>query len=88
MELLWRNVAVLVRNYWAAGYRNVIAGSFFDELPEYLRFRPLLPPDVRIYLVHICASKEVRDQRRIERPKSTSKEWRDWIDEAYRRTRP
>lgn len=83
MRLVWKNTVALTTNYWEAGYCNVIAGSFFDELREYLQFRKALAPDAHIYLAHLCASKDVRDQRRIERSKSSSKEWRDWIDEAY-----
>lgn len=36
-----------------------------------------------MYLVHLCAAKPVRDQRRIDRSKPSTKEWRDWLDERY-----
>ncbi len=41
--LLRRNVAVLVENFWAAGYDNVIAGSFLRCYSDYVAFRRLLP---------------------------------------------
>jgi hypothetical protein len=83
IELLWKNVLALIVNFWEAGYSNVIAGSFLSTYEEYRRFRQQLPKDVDIYLVHLCTSKPVRDQRRIERAKPTSKYWRDRIDLLY-----
>ena len=47
LQLLRRNVAQLVLNFWAAGYRNVIAGSIANTHSEYVAFRDLLPPDTR-----------------------------------------
>src|SRR5690349_12625135 len=42
-DLLRRNVAGLVENFWAAGYVNVIAGSFLRRYSDYVSFRQLLP---------------------------------------------
>jgi hypothetical protein len=78
--LLWNNVAALARNFWDAGYTTVIAGSFINDYPDYAQFRTRVAPDVMIDLVHLCASKATRDRRRIERPKPSSKEWRDELD--------
>jgi adenylylsulfate kinase-like enzyme len=80
MELLWRNMAALIKNFWAAGYSTVVAGSSFDNHKGYVRFRKGLPENISIYLVHLCASKAVRDQRRIYRAKPSTKELRDWVD--------
>ena len=66
LELLWKNVLALIANFWKAGYSNVIVGSFFSTYKEYQQIRQRLPKDVNIFLVHLCASKPVRDQRRIE----------------------
>jgi hypothetical protein len=81
--LLWDNVATLVHNFWQAGFRTVIAGSFINDYPDYAQFRSRLDNDVRIYLIHLCASKPVRDHRRIARSKPTSKEWRDNLDRGF-----
>ena len=83
MRLVWENVTALIRNFWAAGYTTVIAGSFLDNYQDYIRFRPALTETVDIYLVHLCAAKAVRDQRRVERVKPSSPEWRDHIDRLY-----
>lgn len=82
-NLLWDNVAAIVRNFWRAGYANVIAGSFINDYDDYLQFRSRLDCDVRVYLVHLCASKAARDRRRIARPKPTSMEWRDDLDRHF-----
>jgi GTPase SAR1 family protein len=79
-DLLQRNVAGLVHNFWDAGYVNVIAGSFLDNHADYLRFRRLLKREAEVSVVQLLATKRVRDQRRIERPKPSSKQWRDRVD--------
>jgi predicted ATPase len=81
-ELLWDNVAAIVHNFWQAGYATVIAGSFINDYADYARFRPRLKGDVDVCVVQLCASKAVRDQRRIARPKPTSKERRDTVDRS------
>jgi hypothetical protein len=82
-NLLWDNVAALACNFWQAGYANVIAGSFINDYADYVQFRSRLGGDVCIYLVQLCASRAVRDQRRIERPKPSAKEWRDNLDRSF-----
>lgn len=82
-ELLWNNVAALARNFWQAGYMTVFAGSFINDYPDYAQFRIRLDDDVVVYLIQLCASKTVRDRRRIERSKPSSKEWRDALDRSY-----
>jgi hypothetical protein len=79
--LLRRNVAGLVQNFWAAGYVNVIAGSFLRRYSDYLSFRRLLPPYPAIFLVDLLVDKEVRDHRRLTRAKQTTQEWRDMVDQ-------
>jgi hypothetical protein len=81
--LLWDNVAALVGNFWQAGYRTVIVGSFVNDYADYVEFRPRLDAAVDISLVQLCASQTVRDQRRVARPKTSSKEWRDDVDRRY-----
>ncbi|WP_017608790.1 hypothetical protein [Nocardiopsis xinjiangensis] len=81
-EMLRRNVAALATNFWAFGHHNVLAASFIDTHDDYLRFRPLIPENTEITLIQLCASRPVRDQRRIHRPKPTSPEWRDRVDRA------
>jgi hypothetical protein len=81
--LLWDNGAALVRNFWQAGYCTVIAGSFVHDYADYAEFRPRLDAAVDISLVQLCAAKEVRDQRRVTRAKTSSQEWRDDLDRRY-----
>jgi energy-coupling factor transporter ATP-binding protein EcfA2 len=79
-DLLRRNVACLVENFWAAGYRNVIAGSFLRGYPDYLAFGRLLARPSTVFLVELLVSKGVRDHRRVTRGKGTTQEWRDMVD--------
>jgi hypothetical protein len=79
-ELHRRNVAALVENFWAAGYPDVVAGSFLDTLTEYRAFRSLLSGDIDTVVVELVADKTERDQRRGTRSKVTSQEWRDLVD--------
>lgn len=80
LHLLRANVADLTRNFWDAGYQNVIAGSFLRNHGDYKVFREGLDRDVTVYVIHLCATKPTRDIRRIERPKESSEEWRDMVD--------
>lgn len=86
LHLLWKNVSDLTRNFWAAGYRNVVAGSFLSNVDHYNVVRDVLNTPANVYLIQLCASKHARDLRRIERPesttKSTTKEWRDHVDQV------
>jgi len=79
-DLLRRNVAGLVENFWAAGYVNVIAGSFLRRYSDYVSFRQLLRPSA-VFLIDLLVEKEVRDHRRITRAKRTTQEWRDMVDQ-------
>ena len=79
-DLLRRNVAGLVQNFWAAGYVNVIAGSFLRCYSDYVSFRQLLPSPA-VFLVDLLVDKEVRDRRRVTRAKQTTQEWRDMVDQ-------
>jgi hypothetical protein len=78
--LLRRNVAALVRNFWDAGYVNVVAGSFLRDYPDYLAFRELLPRPSTMFLVELLVAKDVRDHRRVTRAKQSTREWRDHVD--------
>jgi ABC-type cobalamin/Fe3+-siderophores transport system ATPase subunit len=79
-DLLRRNVAGLVENFWTAGYTNVIAGSFLRDYPDYLAFRKLLTLPRAVFLVDLIVDKDVRDGRRVTRAKQTTQEWRDMVD--------
>jgi energy-coupling factor transporter ATP-binding protein EcfA2 len=79
-DLLRRNVAGLVENFWTAGYANVIAGSFLRDYPDYLAFRELLSLPFAVFLVELVVDKDVRDGRRGTRAKLTTQEWRDMVD--------
>lgn len=79
-DLLRRNVAGLVENFWAAGSVNVIAGSFLRCYADYVSFRQLLRPSA-VFLVDLLVEKEVRNHRRITRVKQTTQEWRDMVDQ-------
>jgi chloramphenicol 3-O-phosphotransferase len=79
-ELLRRNVAGLVANFWAAGYANVVAGSFLRGYPDYVAFRRLLAGPSEVFLVELVVAKEVRDHRRETRAKRTTREWREMVD--------
>ena len=81
-DLLRRNVAGLVENFWAAGYVNVIAGSFLRCYSDYVSFRELPPRPSAVFLVDLLVEKEVRDHRRITRAKQTTQEWRDLVDQV------
>ena len=80
-DLLRRNVAGLVENFWAAGYVNVIAGSFLRRYSDYMSFRQLLPRPSAVFLVDLLVDREVRNRRRITRAKQTTQEWRDMVDQ-------
>ncbi|MGI8485275.1 MAG: hypothetical protein ACR2OU_13550 [Thermomicrobiales bacterium] len=80
LQLLWKNVADVTRNFWEAGYQTVIAGSFASNIGHYHAFREILNRDANVYVVQLCAGKPVRNVRRIERGKATSEEWRDMVD--------
>lgn len=82
IRLLHANVADLTRNFWDAGYQNVIAGSFMSNYGQYQEFRKQLARDANVYIVHLCATKQTRDVRRIEREKESSEEWRNRVDRA------
>jgi energy-coupling factor transporter ATP-binding protein EcfA2 len=82
LRLLWKNVADLTRNFWSAGYRNVIAGSFISNVDHYRAFRDVLNMPANTYVVQLCGTKASRDVRRINRGKETSEEWRDMVDRA------
>jgi hypothetical protein len=79
-DLLRRNVAGLVERFWAAGYVNVIAGSFLRDYPDYLAFRQLLPQPTAVFLVELLVDRDVRDHRRVTRAKQTTQGWRDMVD--------
>jgi chloramphenicol 3-O-phosphotransferase len=78
--LIRRNVAVLVENFWTAGYVNVVAGSFLRGYSDYLAFRRLLAPPSAVFVVELLVAKDVRDRRRATRAKRTTQEWRDRVD--------
>jgi hypothetical protein len=80
-DLLRRNVAGLVENFWAADYVNVIAGSFLRCYPDYLAFRQLLARPAAVFLVDLLVDRQVRGHRRITRAKQTTQEWRDMVDQ-------
>ncbi|MDQ3541887.1 MAG: hypothetical protein M3440_14495, partial [Chloroflexota bacterium] len=80
LRLLWKNVADLTRNFWSAGYRTVIAGSFLSNVDHYRAFRDVLNMPANVSVVQLCATKAARDVRRITRGKETSEEWRDMVD--------
>ncbi len=80
LRLLWTNVSDLTRNYWKAGFRNVVAGSFLSNIDHYNAFREVLTMPTSVYLIQLCAGKPVRDVRRVERPKDSTQEWRDHVD--------
>lgn len=81
-ELLRRNVAGLVENFWAAGYANVVAGSFIRHYPDYAAFRQWLSTPSVVFLVELVVDKDVRDHRRITRSKQTTQQWRDMVDQT------
>jgi len=80
-DLLRRNVAGLVENFWAAGYVNVIAGSFLRCYSDYVSFRQLLPRPSAVFLVDLLVDRQVRDPRRSTGVKQTTQQWRDMVDQ-------
>jgi hypothetical protein len=80
-RLLRANVAALVRNYWAAGFANVITGSFFTTRDDFMRFRELVPEVDEVFIVQLLVRPAERRQRRLTRAKQTTQEWRDMVDQ-------
>ena len=80
LRMLRKNVADLTRNFWSAGYPTVVAGSFLSNVDQYQEFRDVLNTPANVYVIQLCASKAMRDLRRINRGKETSAEWRDMVD--------
>jgi hypothetical protein len=80
-RLLRANVAALARNYWAAGFENVIAGSFFTTRDDFLRFRELVPEVGEVYMIQLLVRADERQHRRLTRAKQTTREWRDRVDQ-------
>lgn len=80
-RLLRSNVAVLVRNYWSAGFENVITGSFFRTRDDFLRFRELVPEVEEVFMVQLLVDPDERRHRRLTRAKRTTQEWRDKVDQ-------
>lgn len=72
-------------NFWEAGYSTVISGSLLDgdTHSSFQEFRAHVPRDVLIYIFCLSADKQVRDQRRIDRAKPSSQDWRDQVDANY-----
>jgi hypothetical protein len=58
-DLLRRSAAGLVENFWAAGYVNVIAGSFLRRYSDYISFRQLVQPSA-VFLVDLLVEKGAR----------------------------
>lgn len=87
LQLLQDNVSAVITNFWAVGYRVVITGSFLDgdTHASFRQFRSRLPADITTYLVHLRASKPVRDRRRIDREKPSDDSLRDQVDSSYPR---
>jgi hypothetical protein len=83
LDLLWNNVIDVIHNFWRAGYENVLAGSHLVGYEDYSRFRQRLEGEVNIFIVQLCASKGVRDRRRIGRSKPSNRAARDWVDKHY-----
>ncbi|SDT05483.1 hypothetical protein SAMN04489812_3970 [Microlunatus soli] len=85
LEMLWSNVIAVIQNFWSAGYSTVITGSLLDgdSASSLQDFRSRLPDDIALYVVRLHAAKPVRDRRRIDRPKPSSRQWRDQVDAAY-----
>ncbi|MFC3984593.1 hypothetical protein ACFOYY_30960 [Streptosporangium jomthongense] len=79
-RLLRDNVAALVRNYWAAGFENVITGSFLTTRDDFLRFRELVPEADEVFMVQLLVQPDERLRRRLTRAKRTTQEWRDRVD--------
>jgi chloramphenicol 3-O-phosphotransferase len=79
-DLLRRNVASLVENFWAAGYVNVVAGSFLRHHADYLAFGRLLTRPSAVFLVELLVDRQVREHRRTTRAKRTTQQWRDIVD--------
>ncbi|HEY8471657.1 MAG TPA: hypothetical protein VIL37_03365 [Natronosporangium sp.] len=86
-DLLRRNVAGLVRNFWEAGYRNVIAGSFIRNEDDLRAFQALIPKPAGLHVIELLVAKQVRDVRRATRAKQTTQEWRDQVDLVERDAR-
>lgn len=81
--LLWKNVSTLMNNFWDSGFSTVLAASFLSTYEEYKRFQKFIPVDTSVFIIQLCASKQTRDRRRINRSKPTCSEWRDDLDNRF-----
>ncbi|PIR86913.1 MAG: hypothetical protein COU11_03605 [Candidatus Harrisonbacteria bacterium CG10_big_fil_rev_8_21_14_0_10_49_15] len=79
-DLAIANSMALVYNFFEHGYERVVAASFINGQDGYERLKPKLKHNPKILVLQLTASQEVRDKRRIEREKPTTKEWRDIVD--------
>lgn len=87
VRLLWKNVCAIITNFVDAGFENIIAGSFLNTKDELKAFQKALGMDMNVYVIHLCAMKPVRDERRMQRAKPTTEEWRNRLDALYREDR-
>ena len=79
-QLAIDNTSVLINSFFRHGYERVIAGSFINDRTDYDSFKTRLEYNPKVFIVMLIASQDVRDKRRIERSKPTTKEWRDIAD--------
>jgi hypothetical protein len=84
MHFLWANVRSFIVHSWAAGFETVVVGSFFSTRAELMQFLSTLPdtPD-DIIVILLRADRQQRDERRLNRAKPTSAEWRDIADKHH-----
>ena len=82
-NLAIRNSALLVNSFFKAGYSTVLAGSFLGDVKGYDAFRKQLRHRAMIYIITLTATRAVRDRRRIERDKPSTKRFRDWLEKKY-----
>ncbi len=79
-QLAIDNSAVLINSFFGHGCERVVAGSFIGDRAGYDAFKTKLEHSPKVFIVMLVASQEVRDKRRMERAKPTTKEWRDIAD--------
>ena len=82
-NLAIKNSVSLISNFFNAGYSTVLAGSFLNGIKEYDAFRKRFRYRATIYIIMLTARRSVRDKRRIERDKPSTKRDRDWLEKKY-----
>ncbi|MDD4989307.1 MAG: hypothetical protein PHV42_02675 [Candidatus Pacebacteria bacterium] len=82
-SLALENSLDLIHNFFEAEYENVVAGSFLIDQNHFDAFKAKLKYESKIYILMLTVDKGIRDERRLNRDKKTTKEWMDLVDSKF-----